>query len=188
MPQMFHHGDQLTGHVDTNGIRGAHDTNDIPATDGASGARAVNYVGDNASQNTNLSLLVFSANHEESLAATIRNMKEFYAQTRPSLQDLAHTLGSRREHLPYRTFAITDPSRPFDVNTANMKAATIGLKPVFIFTGQGAQWPGMGKELMVAYPSFLRDIRAMDSHLAGLKQPPSFSMEGNLFCSQDLLC
>lgn len=128
-------------------------------------------------QNGNPSLLVFSANHEESLASVVRNIEEFYNQENPSLNDLAYTLGARREHLPYRAFAITDGSAPFETTTAKGKTIGNSAPPIFVFTGQGAQWPGMGKELMMGYPSFLRDIREMDSALAKLKQPPAFDIE-----------
>ncbi|KAK6076907.1 polyketide synthase [Seiridium cupressi] len=129
---------------------------------------------------THPSLLVFSANDEESLGNAIKDVEEFYIREQPSLDDLAHTLGSRGQHLPHRAFAIAESAAPFDVTRIKTTAATRAAAPVFLFSGQGAQWPGMGKELMAAYDSYLQDIRAMDSHLASLEQPPAFSIENEL--------
>jgi len=46
-----------------------------------------------------------------------------------------------------------------------------------IFSGQGAQWPGMGKELIATDPEFRKDIFAMDRILQGLKYPPDWTIE-----------
>jgi acyl transferase domain-containing protein len=118
---------------------------------------------------------VFSANHPDSLQKVIQNVENYYSRNRPSLNDLAYTLGARREHLAHRAFSITDGSLPLEVSPA----AKCGLsqRPVFVFTGQGAQWPGMGKELMEDFPSFLQDIRSMDETLAKLEHPPSWTIE-----------
>jgi acyl transferase domain-containing protein len=94
------------------------------------------------------------------------------------LRDLAYTLGARRQYLPYRAFAITDGSAPFEVSITSSKRTDSRPPPLFVFTGQGAQWPGMGKELMADYASFLHDIRVMDSTLRKLKLPPEWSIEG----------
>ncbi len=148
-------------------------------TNGVNG-HCVNGDGVDGLKSTNPLLLVFSANHEESLTNLVKNAEEFCIREQPSLNDLAYTLGARRQHLPYRAFAIAEVSAPFEVTTMKAKTASTGAKPVFVFTGQGAQWPGMGKELMTAYTSFLQDIRTMDAHLATFKQPPGFSMESKL--------
>ena len=49
----------------------------------------------------------------------------------------------------------------------------------FVFTGQGAQWPGMGKALMASFDAFLNAIRQMDNVLQSLTEPPSWSIEGS---------
>ncbi|KAI4601070.1 putative PKS/NRPS-like protein biosynthetic cluster [Pestalotiopsis sp. 9143b] len=160
-----------------NGMGKANGTNAIGIhgdTNGVSGHDA------NGPKSINPSLLVFSANHEESLANSVEALKKFCTQEQPSITDLAYTLGARREHMPYRTFAITDDPSRFEVIRTKTKVENSGAKPVFVFTGQGAQWPGMGKELMTAHDSFLQDIRAMDSHLAQLEHPPSFSIQAEL--------
>ena len=49
---------------------------------------------------------------------------------------------------------------------------------VFAFTGQGAQWAGMGTELMSHFDAFQRDIRTLDQILQEIESPPSWSIEG----------
>jgi acyl transferase domain-containing protein len=198
LPSSSEKHDQKSGTV--NGTGNANGTNGIATnghTNGVNGngvnGHGVNGHGVNGhdadgEQSVNPSLLVFSANHEESLANSVQALEEFCSQEQPSITDLAYTLGARREHMPYRTYAVTDNSARFDAIRTKSKVENSGAKPVFVFTGQGAQWPGMGKELMIAHDSFLQDIRTMDSHLAQLEHPASFSIESKLCITKTLLC
>ncbi|KAG6354546.1 hypothetical protein INS49_004563 [Diaporthe citri] len=85
---------------------------------------------------------------------------------------LAYTLGTRRSIMPWRTFAVADgvygnhdrhqltfapPVR------ASPEKASIGL----VFTGQGAQYAGMGLELL-QYPVFEASLRESDEIFASL--------------------
>ncbi|KAL4934949.1 hypothetical protein BDV06DRAFT_229278 [Aspergillus oleicola] len=128
-------------------------------------------------------LLLLSAGHQDSLKRMQQNYQE-YAKKHPSrLLDLVYTLSRRREHHPVRGFCITKggdddavvTSPPFTLT--NHKSLQ---KVAFVFTGQGAQWPQMGKELLEAYPEVLRDIREMDAVLQRQKSPPAWSIEGEL--------
>ncbi|KAI9774066.1 MAG: Type I Iterative PKS [Geoglossum simile] len=123
-------------------------------------------------------LLVFSANHPDSLDKMVENYRRHVGGKSPNLHDLAYTLGARREHLPHRTFCITDGFGELEV----CPSAKSGAPPqvVFVFTGQGAQWPQMGKQLMIDFPSFCEDVREMDKVLAGLPLPPSWTIEDEL--------
>lgn len=47
----------------------------------------------------------------------------------------------------------------------------------FVFTGQGAQWPGMGKELFDEFESFTRTIEKLDLVLQSLPDPPSWTIK-----------
>jgi acyl transferase domain-containing protein len=120
-------------------------------------------------------VLVLSAKNGKSLQNAIEHMREFAAHVSSPIKDLAYTLGCRREHLGHRAFAIIDPDgKVSDFEKARDSPAGI----TFVFTGQGAQWAGMGKELMSTSPSFLNSIRFLDQQLSSLKNSPSWTLEG----------
>lgn len=78
----------------------------------------------------------------------------------------------------YRTFCTVGNDRTMG------KAATIAKVPnitpdlVMVFSGQGAQWSTMGKELVLSNLDFRRDIEAIDSILQSLYHPPAWNIEG----------
>ncbi|KAF5962585.1 putative polyketide synthase [Fusarium bulbicola] len=102
------------------------------------------------------------------------------------LPDLAYTLLSHRTRFPARAFAIASPSTiEQDFNLSNFTIGTApGAAPElgFIFTGQGAQWPGVGATAMECFPSFLTTIRTLDKILQRLDDHlrPPWSLEAVL--------
>ena len=116
-------------------------------------------------------VLLFSANSQDSLGRMIENYRDFIERKSESIGDIAYTLACKREHLSHRSFAIA--------RDGNMGAASpvtkIGQLPtlVMVFTGQGAQWPQMGRELLNANPIFLKSILCLDQHLQGLQKHKS---------------
>lgn len=121
-------------------------------------------------------LLVFSANHPDSLSKIINNYRDYIVKNQIKLADLAYTLGARREHLTHRAYCVLQPGANLEVTSVSKPSAS--PKCVFVFTGQGAQWVGMGKELIEDYSSFLDDIKAMDKVLAELPHAPPWTLEG----------
>lgn len=121
-------------------------------------------------------LLVFSANHQESLKKIQQNYERYIEEKKRDLNALAYTLAARRTHMQYRSFAIAGLDEPITfaapIRLGNPRAL------VYVFTGQGAQWAGMGKELIADCPSFRNDIRAMGKTLANCPHSPSWSIEG----------
>lgn len=86
------------------------------------------------------------------------------------LKDLSHTLASKRTHHAWRAFTTADsPSALQNTLKVMPSAARIKSQPrlAFVFTGQGAQWPAMGIELM-AYPVFQESILSADRYLNDL--------------------
>ncbi|KAL4894558.1 hypothetical protein BDV59DRAFT_207137 [Aspergillus ambiguus] len=129
-------------------------------------------------------LLLFSAARPEALKAMVKNHAEYISKFPERLGDIAYTLAERRERLKYRSFSVTDGSEP--LHEAVVVACQDIEHTAFIFTGQGAQWVQMGRQLMVDYPSFLANIRSMDVTLQGLNDnAPSWSIEEILFSSDD---
>ena len=136
--------------------------------------------------NTLPQLLVFSANTQESLRQQLINNTRYLENHPDRVFDMAYTLNQRREHHVYRTFCTVG-------NHGVMgKAATIAKIPsttpdlVMVFSGQGAQWPTMGKELILTNLEFRRDIGAIDSILQSLQHPPAWNIEGQSCLSQIL--
>ncbi|RFU80508.1 polyketide synthase [Trichoderma arundinaceum] len=123
-------------------------------------------------------LLLFSSMTETSLNETIDQFKEFVSTTKESLQDVAYTLANRRDHKPHRSYAITGAQSLLEVSPSDAikSTPTIG----WVFTGQGAQWPEMGAELIDRNPVFQKTIRDLDAFLSGLPVPPPWNIEEEL--------
>lgn len=121
-------------------------------------------------------LLVVSANCADSLQIRTQDVAQ-YAKNHPAeLHNLAYTLGVRREHLEYRAFAVTRPDKAIDLSWLQArKAGSSGL--IWTFTGQGAQWPAMGKDLMHRFDAFRNDIKDLDKVLQELSDSPEWSLE-----------
>ena len=122
---------------------------------------------------------MFSANDPASLARTVSQYQEYVFSYPSALSDLAYTLGTRREHMKYRAFSVLKAGAPLVISPSSKPKAIPTIH--FVFTGQGAQWPSMGKELMQDSPAFNEDIRAMDDVLAQLPDPPKWTIEGGSF-------
>lgn len=79
------------------------------------------------------------------------------------VDQMAYTLGARRSTMPWRTFAVTDGTdenngRPQLTFAAPVRATSEKSSIGFVFTGQGAQYAGMGLELL-QYPVFESSLR-----------------------------
>ena len=122
-------------------------------------------------------LLVFTANNAESVQAGAKNCQQYVESHPAKLDDMAYTLGARREHLPYRSFAVAD-GLTSPVFSAFSKAPKVSPDVVFVFTGQGAQWATMGASLMSDFPAALRDVELMDKALSKLPESPAWTIRG----------
>ncbi|TGJ80280.1 hypothetical protein E0Z10_g8483 [Xylaria hypoxylon] len=115
-------------------------------------------------------LLVWSAAD----AGAVRRMIEAYqayfithtAGDVGKLEQLAHTLAMRRSIMSWRSFAIVDAeTRELSVMKA-VRATSVGAI-AFVFTGQGAQYAGMGLELL-QYPVFKASLQRSDDALTSI--------------------
>ena len=105
-----------------------------------------------------------------SLEKNIQNLVSFL-ETNPatSLSSLSYTTTARRTQLPYRiSFAASSTS---EVKEALKSAQAESIKPsstnppkvAFVFTGQGAHYPSLGKQLFESSRQFRTDIMHFES-------------------------
>jgi acyl transferase domain-containing protein len=125
-------------------------------------------------------LLPLSAHHPDSVKANglaISNLQ----LSRSDLLDVAYTL-SRRSRFDYRSFMIgkwTPTGTRF--SQATMASVPPSLRRLaFVFTGQGAQWPGMGQELLERFPKYRDVIYHLDVELCSLAHAPSWTIRETL--------
>ena len=82
------------------------------------------------------------------------------------MEDLAYTLSVRRSLLPWRSFAVASSLEQLHDMQARLSKpvrAVTNPKLGFVFTGQGAQWAAMGRELM-SFPVFRNSIEEAEKH------------------------
>jgi acyl transferase domain-containing protein len=117
----------------------------------------------------NTVILPLSANTPQSLDSLAQGLADINPDVDPI--SLASTLFNQRSRLSKRGYVVaktTDFSE--SVREAPLKTlpSTSKLPLAFVFTGQGAQWSGMGRSLLTEYPSFRQSIRRLDAVLQSL--------------------
>ncbi|KAL2060534.1 hypothetical protein VTL71DRAFT_9175 [Oculimacula yallundae] len=126
-------------------------------------------------------ILLFSASNPRSLELQQNAYKKHIADSSPNLEDLAYTLGCRRTHLNYRSFMIVkNPNVVTEPESCGQDGNLKLRKRVFVFNGQGAQWPTMGKTLIESNSTFRKSIQRLDNALSLLPSPPNWKIEDEL--------
>jgi acyl transferase domain-containing protein/NADPH:quinone reductase-like Zn-dependent oxidoreductase len=123
-------------------------------------------------------LFVLSAYDKISAEKTMQSLG-VYLEQRPEvfqndlLSNLAYTLGQRRSFHPWRIAFTASTSAELVETLSNGKIAPCkqdaeALRMGWIFTGQGAQWWAMGRELYQQYPVYASAIELADAHLISI--------------------
>ncbi|CAA9966684.1 Beta-ketoacyl synthase [Pyrenophora teres f. maculata] len=118
-------------------------------------------------------LLLFSANSGPSLRHMCSDYQALLELDTPThaVADIAYTLANGRDHLHHRSYAVAGITarfqQPASLATPPPAAKGSPLSPslVLVFTGQGAAWPQMGRDLVRSNPVFARSIDLLDAHL-----------------------
>lgn len=142
--------------------------------------------------------LLFSANSRVALRAMLERYEEYLENNDDiPIQRLAMTLNSHRSTLPVRIFVNgttrMDALQAIRKELAKVRSgpsAEVGIRssaPEFdrtrrpkilgIFTGQGAQWAGMGHGLMQKSAVFRKVIEKMEEAMAQLPDGPAWSLK-----------
>ena len=127
--------------------------------------------------------VLVSAKEPVALRAQARRLRE-HLLVRPelALAEVGFSAATTRAHLEYRA-AVTAPDREGLLDgLAGLAAGEPGAgvvtgravqgRTAFLFSGQGAQRPGMGMELAAAYPVFARAVEEICGHLDPLLGRP----------------
>lgn len=137
----------------------------------------------------------FSALTKSSLKRTLKDVIEFLDNTTSlNLNDLAYTLSTRRSTLPFRAtypgLSAQDLRQRIEASiarsdwdsTAVTRASSGPVQLFGIFTGQGAQWAGMGKELIQNSSFVQARLAYLEAGLAALPQAdrPSWSLKAEI--------
>ena len=116
-------------------------------------------------------LVAISAKSRLSLQRNIQSLKTFIERNPgTSLPSLSYTTTSRRSHHNYRA-TVTGTSLQSIQQGLERSALNDDVSPIpasaptvaFAFTGQGAQYLGMGKQLFLGVSQFRADIKCFDS-------------------------
>jgi len=93
----------------------------------------------------------------------------------------SHTLASRRSILPWKTFTVAssahDLRQKLETSSFRPKRSSKAPRLGFIFTGQGAQWHAMGRELC-AHQVFQQSLESASAYLVSIGA--SWSLLGEL--------
>ncbi|KAF2177009.1 putative polyketide synthase [Zopfia rhizophila CBS 207.26] len=88
------------------------------------------------------------------------------------LEQLSYTLSSKRSSLPWKSFVIASSPKELvrrleDAQIEQARSSDAIPKIAFVFTGQGAQWHAMGRELL-SNSTFRSSITAADAYLQSI--------------------
>lgn len=126
-------------------------------------------------------ILPMSANSVGSLEGQLENLASLNPEGL-NVVDLAYTLGARRSKLSKRAYtlagqdALQGTLSPQRFITPSEGKLYNKLPFAFVFTGQGAQWAQMAKELIDEVPSFRKSLTELDNALQKLPHAPIWSL------------
>lgn len=126
-------------------------------------------------------LLVFSANDDVSLRASVRELLRHLSDPAVKIDpvDLAYTLSQRRTRHFYQAYIVAQGSKFRESQVVYGKLRE-SLRIGLVFTGQGAQWPQMGRELLAHHLVARSTIDHLDETLQGMSDPPLWTLKQKL--------
>ncbi len=126
-------------------------------------------------------LLPISARTPEALGAAAQAIRDRLATGQLDLAAAAYSSGTRRSHLEHRLAVVagtaTEAVASLDAFSRGEVVAGMALgwaapgrprKVAFVFSGQGSQWLGMARDLLVAEPAFRAAVEGVDRIVVAL--------------------
>ena len=113
-------------------------------------------------------VLPLSARHPGALRQMIRDWAEQLRERPQELGDFLYTAAQRRSHHPFRLAVVGESAEQLAralLNSPPGGALAQAPRLVFVFSGQGSQWAGMGLGLL-SLPAFRRALEACDQAIA----------------------
>lgn len=115
-------------------------------------------------------LLTWSAADQHSVQQLSKIYQEYvdFQNHHLDLDSLAQTLSGRRTHFAWRNFAVVDNTADNAVQPAFSKVISRAKSDsgiAFVFTGQGAQYAGMGQQLFNTVPAFRVSLQKSENCL-----------------------
>lgn len=139
-------------------------------------------------------VFILSGFDEKSCHEQVRRLRDYLLAKQDLINsdfmdDLAFTLNERRSRFMWKAGVVgTSVADLIDTLAGTSKIRSSVRKPTlaFIFTGQGAQWAGMGRELLHTYPIFRKSVSMIDAFLETLRA--QFSVYGTQYGRQGSYC
>lgn len=141
-------------------------------------------------------LVPLSASSPGALSETAARLAAWWEEADASLHDLVHTNGVRREHRSERATVVASDGAELVERLRAVErgdrapgvavgTATTGRRgdPVWVFSGQGAQWAGMGRRLFEEEPAFAKTIEDLEPVVLA---ESGFSLRESL-CADDVV-
>ena len=178
------HSNGLTnGHSNSlsNGLTNSHHSNGHSNGHGSGLANRLSHsTGRFTDQEQRSRLLVWSASDKDGIGRLGQAYESWYLDHKDAivgledddmLRHLAYILSNHRSRLRWRSFAVLSSSGDMEsLRTKLSQPVEAAAEPPrlgFVFTGQGAQWFAMGRELL-CYASFERELEAASAYLETL--------------------
>lgn len=127
-------------------------------------------------------VLILSGKDEQACQKMISNLSDFLEQSKSTqenaeeyLQSLVYTLGERRTRFPWTAAYPVPVTAGFKtviqtLRSPKFKPSRSSHQPRIgmVFTGQGAQWYAMGRELVASYPVYKASLEEAEGYLKQL--------------------